>query len=74
MRQPEETRLNYGDHALIITPTGVSFIVEVWLNVVHGNTSLNPAFRRVMLSEYQTYESAVAAGESYLNQPVEENS
>ena len=68
MRQSEDTRLNYGDHALIITPAGDTFLVEAWLNCQDGNTDLNPAFKRVMLSEHQHVLDAIRAGEHYLKQ------
>jgi hypothetical protein len=63
----EDTRLNYGEHALILSRRDFAmYNVKVWTYVVNGNTHLNPLFREIDLGIHADYTEAKRVGEDYI--------
>ena len=70
MNNRNATRINYGPHAIIVTPhpVGAPFRTDVWLHADRGNTRMNPDFRNISMGRHETFDEALNAGEAYLEQ------
>jgi len=64
MREPMETRFDYGRHAVLVQrlPTA-EYKAKVWLNCDKGNTQLNKEFREILLPDsFPNLKSALMRG------------
>ncbi len=73
MSATEDIRLNYGDHAVMLSPDNEGgYDVKVWVDAAHGNTPHNPNYREVNLGYWPDWDLAREVGEAYINE-MEEN-
>ena len=68
MQASQDTRLNYGEHALLLSKRNFGmYSVTVWAYAAQGNTSHNPLFKEIDLGIFADYVYAKAVGEHYLS-------
>lgn len=72
MRDTEEFRWNYGDHAMFVTFNDGLFHVRVWAFAKYGNTSANPRFVETKLGSCLDYVAAKNVGFEFILKLLEE--
>jgi hypothetical protein len=67
MRASQDTRLNYREHALLLSKRDFGmYAVRVWVHCQNGNTYMNPDFKDIDLGIHADYVAAKGVGEAWL--------
>lgn len=71
MHQPQDTRLNYGKHALLLSKRDFGmWSVHVWTYAADGNTHLNPKFKDIDLGIHASFVAAKEVGVGWLRRTL----